>query len=142
MKAHGRNFALVVVAEAVRAETGEAVRRAAGETASYGGIGQRVAARLEEMTGAETRVAVLGHIQRGGTPIAQDRLIASAFGVHAVDVLAEGRHDRLVAWCNRTVVDVPLEDAIRVCSAVDVDGPLVHTARSLGISFGDGVAMT
>ena len=140
LKAHGRNFALVVVAEAVRTETGEAVRQAAGEAASYGGIGHWVATRLEELTGAETRVAVLGHIQRGGKPIAQDRLIASAFGVHAVDVLAEGRHDRLVAWRNRTVIDVPLEDAIRTYAAVDLDGPLVHTARSLGISLGDGAS--
>ena len=141
LKAHGRNFALVVVAEAVRTEAGEAVRQAAGGSASYGGIGHWVAARLEELTGAETRVAVLGHIQRGGKPIAQDRLIASALGVHAVDVLAEGRHDRLVAWRNRTVIDVPLEDAIRTYAAVDLDGPLVHTARSLGISLGDGVPM-
>ena len=59
-----------------------------------------------------------------------------------MDVLAEGRHDRLVAWRNRTVIDVPLEDAIRTYAAVDLEGPLVHTARSLGISLGDGVAMT
>ena len=133
LKAHGRNFALVVVAEAVRRETGDTV----WQGASYGGIGHVVAARLEEMTGAETRVTVLGHIQRGGKPIAQDRLIASALGVHAVDVLAAGGEDRLVAWRNRAVVDVPLADAIAAYSAVDVDGPLVHTARALGISLGD-----
>jgi len=141
LKAHGRNFALVVVAEAVRTEAGDAVRRAEGDSASYSGIGHSVAARLEELTGAETRVTVLGHIQRGGAPIAQDRLVASALGVHAVDVLAEGRDDRLVAWRNRAVVDVPLEDAIRAYSAVEVDGPMVRTARSLGISLGDGVSM-
>ena len=60
------------------------------------------------MTGAETRVTVLGHVQRGGQPTWDDRLLASAFGVHAVDLIAEGKFDRLVVWQNRSVVDMPL----------------------------------
>ena len=137
LKAHGRNFALVVVAEAVRTETGEHVVRDRGEATTYGGIGHRIAERLEALTGAETRVTVLGHIQRGGVPIAQDRLLATALGTHAVDALAEGRHDRLVAWRNRCVVDVPLDEAVAAYSAVDTDGALVRTARALGICLGD-----
>jgi 6-phosphofructokinase 1 len=64
-------------------------------------------------------------------------MIASAFGVHAVDLIAEGRFDRMVAWQNRRVIDVPLEDAIRQYASVDPEGTLVRTARALGISLGD-----
>ena len=66
-----------------------------------------------------------------------DRLVASAFGVHAVDLIARGRFDRMVAWQNRRVVDVPLADAILAPQLVDPDGALVRTARGLGISLGD-----
>src|SRR3546814_14148105 len=90
------------------------------------------------MTGAETRVTVLGHIQRGGTPTPYDRFLASALGVAAVDVIAEGRADRMVAWRNRRVEDVPLADAIAHYHAVAVPGPVVHPARSLGLLLGGG----
>jgi len=141
-EAQGKKFTLVVVAEAVRIEAGEAVvqnwsPRAVGG-AHYGGIGHYIGRRIAEATGAETRVTVLGHLQRGGMPNPRDRLIASAFGVHAVDLIAEGRFDRMVAWHARDVIDVPLEDAMNSYQAVDPEGALVRTARGLGISFGDG----
>ncbi len=134
----GRNFALVVVAEAVRTEAGEPV----GETklsggVQYGGIGHYIGRRIAEATGAETRVTVLGHLQRGGTPTPRDRLMASSFGVHAVDLIAEGRFDRMVAWSGRRVIDVPIAEAIESYHAVATDGALVRTARGIGISFGD-----
>ncbi len=138
LKASGRNFALIVVAEAVKTEEGEAViQQHAGGGATYGGVGHRIGAQLAETTGAEVRVTVLGHIQRGGAPTAYDRFLGSALGVHAVDVIAQDRFDRLVAWRNRRVEDVPLEDAIANYHAVDVNGPVVHTARALGICLGD-----
>ncbi|MGH6931093.1 MAG: ATP-dependent 6-phosphofructokinase [Dongiaceae bacterium] len=138
LKRSGRNFALVVVAEAVQTEDGEPLMTAhSGGHATYGGIGHYISDRLSELTGAETRVTVLGHVQRGGTPEPRDRVIASAFGVHAVDLIAAGRFDRMVAWQNRRVVDVPIAEAIARYQAVDPGGPLVHTARGLGISFGD-----
>jgi phosphofructokinase-like protein len=137
IKTHGRNFALVVVAEAVRTETGEAVTGASGSTGNYGGIGLYIARRLQELTGAETRVTVLGHVQRGTGPSPHDRLMGSIFGVHAVDLIAEGRYDRMVAWRNRELVDVPLEEVAGKPVVVDVNGPLVRTARGLGIAFGD-----
>jgi 6-phosphofructokinase 1 len=139
LRERGRTFALVVVAEAVRRESGEAVAwRGAGSGSRYGGIGYDVAERIAELTGAETRVTVLGHLQRGGMPTPRDRLMASVFGVHAVDLIAAGRFDRMVAWSARRVVDVPLADAIASYLAVDPAGPLVHTARGLGICLGDG----
>lgn len=134
----GRNFALVVVAEAVPTERGETVRQAhAGGGRTYGGIGHYIGDRIAEATGAEVRVTVLGHVQRGGTPVSRDRLMASVFGVHAVDLIAAGRFDRMVAWQHRAAVDVSLSKAIAHFKAVEPDGPLVRTARGLGISFGD-----
>ncbi len=138
LRKRGRNFALVVVAEAVRTEDGDAVRTAqAGGEETYGGIGQHIAHGIAELSGAETRVTVLGHLQRGAAPTPRDRLMASAFGVHAVDLVAAGEFDRMVAWQRRNVVDVPLEEAVSRFQAVDADGALVRTARGLDISFGD-----
>ena len=70
-------------------------------------------------------------------PSPRDRLIASAFGVHAVDLIAEGKFDRMVAWSNRQVIDVSIEDAIARYQAVELDSALVKTARGLGICLGD-----
>ncbi len=134
----GRNFALVVVSEAIGMETGEKARITDIEGKSrYGGISQHLANRLTELTGAETRFTVLGHVQRGGQPIPQDRILASAFGIHAVDLIAQGKFDRMVAWQNRQVVDVPIQLAIAGYQAVDIDGSLVKTAKGLGICFGN-----
>ena len=93
--------------------------------------------RIAELTGAETRVTVLGHVQRGGAPSSRDRIIASAFGVHAVDLVAQGKSDRLVVWQHREVVDVPLEEVITRYSRVDLRGTLIRTARGMGVCLGD-----
>ena len=138
LKRQGRNFALVVVAEAVKTEDGQPVRTDHGGGAkTYGGIGHYIGDRIAALTGAETRVTVLGHVQRGGLPSPRDRLMASIFGVRAVDLIAERRFDRMVAWSGRRVVDVPIAQAIDSYHAVDPDGDLVHTARGLGICLGD-----
>lgn len=138
LREHGRNFALVIVAEAVKAEDGSTYSSTFtdGEV-RLGGISHYIGDRLAEMTGAETRVTVLGHVQRGGVPTHHDRLIAAAFGVRAVDLIAEDKFDRMVAWQNREVVDVPIKDAIASYKTVDLDGTLVRTARGLGICLGD-----
>ena len=138
LKGQGRNFALVVVAEAVKTEDGSAVRiHQSGGKQTYGGIGYYIGQRIGEATGAETRVTILGHLQRGGPPTARDRLMASVFGVHAVDLIAAGRFDRMVAWQNRQAVDVPLAEAVAQYMEVEPNGALVQTARGLGISLGD-----
>jgi 6-phosphofructokinase 1 len=134
----GRNFSLVVVAEAVRTPEGEVATYAdAHGRVRYGGIGRTIADEIARRTGAETRVTILGHVQRGGSPVPLDRVLGSAFGVAAVDLVAQGRFDRMVAWQNRRVVDVPLAEAVSCCQRVDPNDTLVHTARGLGISFGD-----
>ncbi|MDR3517012.1 MAG: ATP-dependent 6-phosphofructokinase [Azospirillaceae bacterium] len=138
VRSQGRNFALVVVSEAVRTADGKEIQMVyqGGET-RFGGIGHYISQQIAAATGAETRVTVLGHVQRGSMPSPRDRLIASAFGVHAVDLIAEGKFDRMVAWSNREVIDVPIEDAIARYQAVELDGALARTARGLGICLGD-----
>jgi 6-phosphofructokinase 1 len=139
VRRQGRNFALVVVAEAVKDHAGQRVRQQhSGGGLTYGGIGHSLGDALARATGAETRVTVLGHVQRGSQPSWSDRLLASAFGVHAVDLIANGKFDRMVAWQNRAVVDVPLSEAILAPQQVDPGGALVRTARGLGICLGDG----
>ncbi|MGE0747492.1 MAG: ATP-dependent 6-phosphofructokinase [Rhodospirillales bacterium] len=138
IKAQGRNFALVVVSEAVKTEDGDKVQVVeTGGKARYGGVGHYLGDKIAEMTGAETRVTVLGHVQRGGTASARDRLFGSAFGVHAADLAAAGKFDRMVAWSNRGVIDVAIADAIAHNARVDPEGALAHTARGLGICLGD-----
>jgi ATP-dependent phosphofructokinase / diphosphate-dependent phosphofructokinase len=134
----GRNFALVVCAEAIKDASGKpVVQKHASGGATYGGVGHAVSAAIAQATGAETRVTVLGHVQRGGEPTPTDRILAATFGVHAVDLVAEGKFDRMVAWQNRRVVDVALEGVIAQNQQVDLDGALVRAARGLDICLGD-----
>jgi len=138
LQEQGRNFCIVVVSEAVCTEAGDKVECLVsfGER-RYGGIGHYLAERISACSGAETRVTVLGHTQRGGTPSPLDRLIASAFGVAAVDLIANEQYDRMVTWQNRQVMSVPIAEAISQYQAVDPKGTLVKTARGLGICLGD-----
>lgn len=138
VKASGRNFALVVVSEAVKTPEGEKAEKAyLGGEMRYGGIGYYIGDKIAEATGSETRVTILGHVQRGSRPTWNDRLLASAFGARAVELIEEGAFGRMVAWRNRKVVDVAIEDAIAAYQDVDPESTLVKTARALGISFGD-----
>lgn len=137
-QAHGKNYSLIVVSEAVRTQDGEVVTKTnrLGQC-RLGGIGDYLAEQISDCIGAETRVTVLGHIQRGGAPSPLDRLVAATFGVAAVDLIAEGKYDHMVSWQNRQVVSVPIAEAIAQYRAVDPKGMLVRTARGLGIYLGD-----
>lgn len=133
----GRNFCLIVVAEAVKTEDGTPLtQNYHGNQSRYGGIGQYLAEQLSQKAGAEARVTVLGHVQRGSQPSHHDRALASAFGVHAVDLVAQGKFDHMVAWQNRDVVAVPIGEVVEKNQVVDTSGALYRTARGLGISFG------
>jgi len=134
----GKNYSLVIISEAVKSIEGGAMTNVDGlGERRYGGIGQAIANGITAQIGAETRVTVLGHTQRGGIPAATDRLVASTFGVAAVDLVAEEKYDHMVTWQHRQVVNVPIEDAIRHYQTVDREGTLVKTARGLGICLGD-----
>jgi len=130
----GRTSALVVVAEAA----GQSDQPdAADDAPAHSGVGEWLAHRLMKATGSEARATVLGHVQRGAQPTAEDRLLAAAFGVRAVDLLAAGKDDRMVGWWNRTVIDVPLAKVVGRSRTLDPDGTLIRTARALGVCLGD-----
>jgi phosphofructokinase-like protein len=137
--AAGSKFTIVVVAEGARPRGGEltVAAREAGRAERLGGIGEKVAAELHELTGKETRVVVLGHLLRGGSPTAFDRLIALRFGAAAVRALEEGQAGVMVALDPPTVNYVPLEEATRRMKTVPPDCDTILTARDLGVCFGD-----
>ncbi|MDX1486134.1 MAG: ATP-dependent 6-phosphofructokinase [Alphaproteobacteria bacterium] len=133
-----RDFALVTVAEGCGTEEGHKVTVSdEGGSPRYGGIGHYLADRLSRATGRESRVTILGHVQRGGVPSTTDRVLGAAFGVRAVDLIGEGSFGRVVVWQNRRVADMPLADVAGVTSGVELDSALMQTARGLGISFGE-----
>ena len=80
---------------------------------------------------------MLGHLQRGGTPIAFDRVLATQFGVRAFELVLEGKFGRMTAYRNNTIIDVSLEEAVAEYNFVDPGSFLVQTAKGIGISFGD-----
>ena len=136
----GQRFAIVVAAEGALEVGGSATFRAdsqAGESGRLGGIGEKLARQIEGGTGHETRSLVLGHLQRGGEPIAYDRLLALRFGSAAVELVRDGCLGCMVALRPPEVLAVPLKEAVAKLKLVPTDGDLVRTARSLGVSFGD-----
>lgn len=137
-QAEGVKFDIMVVAEGAKRLGGE---EAYVDKASkrLGGIAYQVAAEIQEHIDLEIRVTVLGHVQRGGSPIAFDRILASRFGKAAADLAAKKQFGRMVAVRADEIISVPIADAVSRPKYVDPDGQLVRTARSLGISFGDGV---
>jgi phosphofructokinase-like protein len=135
----GRLFSIVVVAEGAKPKGGETsvISREAGRADRLGGAGEKVAMELEALTGKETRLVVLGHLLRGGTPTSFDRLIAQRFGAAAVRALSEGQRGVMVALDPPTVKYVPLEAATKRMKTVPLNSDIMLTARDLGISFGD-----
>jgi ATP-dependent phosphofructokinase / diphosphate-dependent phosphofructokinase len=137
----GAKFSIVVVAEGAVPAGGEVsvLGRSVGQAEQLGGIGARVAAGLEELTGKEARTVVLGHLLRGGSPTAFDRLLGLRFGAAAVRGLAAG-HDGVMVSLNPPNVDyVPLAEATRRMKSVPLDCDSILTARDLGITFGDAM---
>jgi 6-phosphofructokinase 1 len=140
-EARGRRFSIVVVAEGAKPAGGEivATEQEAGREVLLGGIADQVAREIQKRTGKETRVVVLGHLQRGGGPTTFDRLLALRFGAAAVRMVEEGKFGFMVALDPPTVLAVPLEVATERMKCVPLDSDTVLTARDLGISFGDSV---
>ncbi len=138
--AWGAHFSIVVVAEGARPKDGAISLiqgKGVGRAERLGGAGHRVAADLEQLTGKETRTVVLGHLQRGGSPTAFDRVLATRFGGTAVDLLLRGEQDQMVAFHPPDLVGVPLTDVVGKTRNVPADFDVVKTARSMGINFGD-----
>lgn len=136
-----KKFSIVVVAEGTKPIDGEMVVSKYVENSfepiRLGGIGNVVAQAVEASTGKETRVTVLGHLQRGGSPTPYDRILATRYGAGAVNLLAEGNFGRMVCLKGQNIESVSLEQAIGEMHKVPVDGELVKVARQLGICLGD-----
>ena len=138
MKKRDVKHSLIVVAEAVKMENGKKVIHEFKDGQKrLGGIGEYVANEIMSKTDIECRVTALGHVQRGAPPTANDRILASAFGVYAVDLIEKGKFDKMVAYKNRKIIDVTINEAIKTYKNVERNDPLVETALSLGIYIGD-----
>jgi 6-phosphofructokinase 1 len=138
----GKRFTIICVAEGARPIGGKPVIERTDPTSPdpirLGGIGRAVAAQIEAKTPLESRYVVLGHVQRGGTPVAADRVLATQFGDYAMELLLTGRKNRMVAWQGGTLTDVAMIEAAGKQRLIPLDHPLLAAARSVGTSFGDG----
>jgi len=137
----GRNFTIIVASEGARSKTGEMVvqKKVEGspDPIRLGGVSYRIGEAVEKATGIESRVTILGHLQRGGSPTAFDRWLATRFGVKAAEILHSGETGRMASLKGTNVVSVHLKEAISSLRLVDPEGEEVRTARSTGVSFGD-----
>lgn len=137
----GRGFVNIVVAEGAKPKDGT-ITSSQGEKGSehvrLGGVAYQLSKQLKEHgCHAEIRETVLGHVQRGGSPLAFDRILASLFGVHAFELAAQGKFGRMVSYRNNTITSVTLEEATKEPSFVNKNSPIVKAAKGLGIAFGD-----
>jgi ATP-dependent phosphofructokinase / diphosphate-dependent phosphofructokinase len=137
--ARGLTYSIVVIAEGARPIDGEFAVAAPGDATrleKLGGAGQRLATEIAELSDYEVRVTVLGHVQRGGTPTAFDRVLGTRYGVAAVDLIAAGEFGNVVALRGNEICAVPMEQAIAKQKTVDPAGELVKVARALGVELG------
>ncbi len=138
--ASGKTFSIIVVAEgALSVEEAKLDKKTFKQqrremTTS---MGYRIAGEIGQATGLEVRVTVLGYLQRGGTPVAYDRILASQFGTAAAHMLARGEYGKMVALQNDTLVGVPLAEIAKQVKQVPLDHRMLTTARGLGICMGD-----
>jgi len=137
----GKRFSIIVIAEGAKEKEGELVVKKIVKTGSdpirLGGVGNVLGEKIESMSNIETRVTVLGHLQRGGSPSPYDRVLATRFGVEAMKLAWEGQFGYMVALKGRNIEKVRLEDAIKKLKKVPDKCELVDAAKALGISFGD-----
>lgn len=140
-KVQGKKFSIVVVAEGAKPEGGEMVVQKIIEDSAdpirLGGIGNVIGGEIEKCSGMETRVTVLGHLQRGGSPTPFDRLLGTRYGAHAVHILMAGKFGEMVCLHGTNIESVPIMDAVKELRRVPPQGDIVTAAKSVGIAFGD-----
>jgi 6-phosphofructokinase 1 len=130
-ESYGKRFTIVVVAEGIKLPLAFKEKRRAGS------VGNVIGNALAASSNKEVRISVLGHIQRGGSPTAFDRILATRFGVAAVDLVAAGGFGRMVCLRNSRIESVDIAQAIGQLKTVDPNGQMVQMAKAIGISFGD-----
>ncbi|TAD97381.1 MAG: ATP-dependent 6-phosphofructokinase [Bacteroidetes bacterium] len=139
---NGRGFVIVVIAEGAKSDVGEVFGKKSTEygyeNMRLGGVAFQLSEELKQAgCEADIRETVLGHIQRGGTPTAFDRVLATQFGVKAFEMVLQGDFGKMVAYKNNDIIAVSLNDAVKNYNYVSQKSYLVQTARGVGISFGD-----
>ena len=136
-----RRFSIICVSEGAAEQGGEqVVQRHVEESPDpirLGGIAQVLAGKIEKQFHVDTRSTTLGHIQRGGTPTSTDRVLATRYGYQAMELLMSGAEGKLVVWQDGTITSVDIESVANRQRKVQLDHPLVASARSIGTSFGD-----
>jgi 6-phosphofructokinase 1 len=137
----GKHFSIVVVAEGAKPKGGDVVVSKvvadSPDPIRLGGIGNKLGQEIEAASGIETRVTVLGHLQRGGRPDAFDRVLSTRYGVAAMDLVYRKEYGRMVCLKGGAIGSVPIADAVGTTKTVDPNGEFVRIAKSVGISFGD-----
>lgn len=137
----GERFSILCVAEGAKPKGGgQVVARLdpkAPDPIRLGGIAKFVAEQLEQRTGIESRHVVLGHVQRGGSPIPSDRVLATRFGHHAMHILKAGARNRMVAWQRGRMTDIAITEPAGKQRRITPDEPLLEAARSVGIDLGE-----
>ncbi|RKY37325.1 MAG: 6-phosphofructokinase [Candidatus Omnitrophota bacterium] len=137
----GDKFSIIVISEGAKPKGGDVVVRKMVESstiqARLGGVGSVLGEQLEDITGIETRTVVLGHLQRGGTPSAMDRILATELGTKAVELITEREFGYMVGVKGRALVKVHLEEVAKGSKLVPLKHRLIESARAVGTSFGD-----
>lgn len=137
----GKHFSIVTVAEGVKSPEGKAIIKDVIKTdidlVKLGGISNCLARAIENESGLESRATILGHLQRGGSPNSFDRVYCTQLGVKAVELIAQGKFQEMVAMVNGKLTSIPLS-RVKGVKLIDPEGQLVQAARAIGISFGDG----
>ena len=138
---HGKRFSILCVAEGAQCPDAGIIVRAYDQKRTdarqLGGVGDYVAHEIAESTGLETRVTVLGHLLRGGSPTPFDRVLATRFGVLAAHLAAQEKYDMMAALHGSVVVPVPISEAVAKLKLVPRDHELIRVAKAVGTSFGD-----
>ena len=137
----GRRHSIIVIAEGASPYDGEvSVKRIQQDSVDMirlGGIGEVLANKISNELGIESRDTVLGHIQRGGSPSAFDRILATRLGFGSVHLISEGSFGRMVCLKTPGIASVPLEDAVKQLKKVSIELDMVRAAKAIGVSFGD-----
>lgn len=138
--AQGKNFSIVIVGEGAHPIGGEMIVKRRIETSPdtirLGGISHQISAQLEGLINIECRVTILGHLLRGGSPTARDRILATRFGMEALNLVARGESGAMVALQGADITSVPLQDVAGKLRKVTADHPWVRTAQAIGVCLG------
>jgi 6-phosphofructokinase len=137
----GNRFSIICVAEGAKPSEGKVtvkeMDKKRTDPVRLGGIGDLVGRKIEEATGLETRVVVLGHVLRGGSPTPYDRILSTRYGAKALELVKQGKFGYMVSLHGTEVTAVPVKEAILKLRTVPLDSQYIKSARAVGTAFGD-----